>query len=348
MSSTPRISRRALAAPALGLTATLLFSGCANVGGGSGGSGGSSDSGGGASVDYPTGPITLVVGFSAGGSTDTGARLMATALEEKLGTSFTVVNKPGANSQLAYTELTQSEPDGYTMSTINFPSAIMTVIDESRGATYTREDFAPVALQVIDPTAIAVAPDSDIETPEDLIAAAEAAPGELRATTTGVASNEHFALAMLEKATGAKIAPVHFADGASAATTAFLGGNTELLLANISDLQSLQESGELRIIGVMDEERSDFVPDVPTFAEAGIDVSLSSSRGYAFPAGTPDEVITTVSDAMGEVMATPEFEEKMTQQGLAPAYKDSEEYAEYWTETQALFEELYPLVREAK
>lgn len=345
MSPTPFISRRALAAPALGLTAAVLFSGCANVGGGSGSS---SDAGGGAADDYPTGPITMVVGYSAGGSTDTGARLMATALEEKLGTSVTVVNKPGANSQLAYTELTQAEPDGYTMSTINFPSAIMTVIDESRGASYTREDFAPLALQVIDPTAIAVMPDSDIQTPEDLIAAAEAAPGELRATTTGVASNEHFALAMLEKATGAKIAPVHFADGASAANTAFLGGNTELLLANVSDLQPLQESGELKIIGVMDEERSDFVPDVPTFVESGIDVSLSSSRGYAFPAGTPEEIVDKVSTAIGEIMETPEFQEQMTQQGLAQSFMGHQEYDEYWTETQALFEELYPLVREEK
>lgn len=347
MSPTPRFSRRALAAPALGITATMLFTGCANLGGGSAGSGGSSDAGG-AAGDYPTKPITLVVGYDAGGSTDVGARMMATALEEKLGTTFTVVNKPDANSQLAYTELTQSEPDGYTMSTVNFPSAIMTVIDESRGASYTREDFAPIALQVIDPTAVAVAPDSDIETPEDLIAAAEDAPGKLRATTTGVASNEHFALAMLEKATGAKITPVHFADGASAATTAFLGGNTELLFANVSDLQALQESGELRIIGVMDEERSEFVPDVPTFIESGIDVTLSSSRGYAFPAGTPEEIITAVSTAVGEIMATPEFTEKMTQQGLASAYKDSEEYTAYWTETQTLFEELYPLVSEEK
>lgn len=338
MSPSPRIPRRALAAPALGITATLLFAGCADTGS-------SSAAGGGA---YPTKPITLVVGYDAGGSTDTGARLIATALEEKLDATVTVVNKPGANSQLAYTELTQSEPDGYTMVATTFPSVIMTVLDESRGASYAREDFAPLALQVIDPTAVAVALDSDIQTPEDLVAAAEAAPGELRATTTGVASNEHFALALLERETGAKIAPVHFADGGSAATTAFLGGNTELLLANVSDLQPLAESGELRIIGVMDEERSDFLPDVPTFAEAGYDISLSSSRGFAFPADTPEEIIAQVSTAIGEIMATPEFEEKMAQQGLASNFKDHEEYAAYWEETEALFTELYPLVREEK
>jgi hypothetical protein len=166
----------------------------------------------------------------------------------------------------------------------------MTVLDEARGAAYDQADFAPVALQVVDPTAVAVATDSDIETPEDLVAAAEEAPGKLRATTTGVASNEHFALAQLEEVTGADIAPVHFADGSTAATTAFLGGNTEVLLTNVSDLQPLADSGKVRIVGVMDAERAESLPDVPTFKESGYDVEISSSRGYSFPAGTPDEV----------------------------------------------------------
>lgn len=328
-----RTTRR-LAIPALGLLA-LSATACAQT----------ADT---SSADYPAKPIELLVGYDAGGPTDTGARLLAKELEEKLDATITVVNRPGSGSQIAYTALTQTEPDGYTLAATTFPSAIISVLDESRKASYDRDDFAPVALQVVDPTAVAVATDSDIETPEDLVAAAKDDPGKLRATTTGVASNEHFALAQLEEVTGADLAPVHFADGGAAATTAFLGGNVEVLLSNVSDLQPLVESGQVKVIGVMEAERSQFMPDVPTFTEAGYDVQISSSRGFAFPAGTPDEIVTEMSEAIGEIMDDSEFQEQMAQQGLAATYMDSEEYAQYWDETTQLFSDLYPLVRGQK
>ena len=332
MKSTP-LRTAALVSGALVLT----LAGCAQTDGGGGAEG---------SEDYPSKGIELLVGYDAGGPTDTGSRLIAEELEEKLGVSVTVTNKPSANSQVAYTELAQADPDGYTMSAVTFPSAIVTVLDESRGATYDRESFAPVALQVIDPTAVAVAPDSPFDDVEELMAFAEENPGELQATTTGVGSNEHFALARLREEADVEIDPVHFADGSTKATTAFLGGNVDILLTNVSDLQPLIEAGDVKVIGVMDAERSPFLPDVATFDEAGYDVEISSSRGFAFPAGTPEEIVDEVSGAIGEIMEDPAFEEKMTQVGLAPAYKDAEEYATYWDETETLFSELLPLVQQ--
>lgn len=331
--TTTSARRRVTAALGTALTLTTA-SACAQTGGDA------------SAESYPGKPIELLVGYDAGGPTDTGARLIAEELEKKLDGTITVVNKPAANSQVAYTELTQAEPDGYTMAATTFPSAIITVIDDSRGAEYDRDSFAPVALQVIDPTAVAVAPDSPYDTPEDLVEAAKESPGEIQATTTGVASNEHFALASLQEEAGAEIAPVHFADGSTAATTAFLGGNVDVLLTNVSDLQPLVDAGKVKVIGVMEEERSTFLPDVPTFVEAGYDVTISSSRGFSFPADTPEDVVDEVSTAIGEIMEDPEFEQKMTDVGLAPTYMDAEEYDQYWSETSATFEELFPLVRE--
>lgn len=329
-----KTTRTRLAAT-LGASLTLAVAGCAQTGTTTG----SGD-------DYPSKPIELIVGYDAGGPTDIGARLLATELEEKLDATITVVNEPAANSQVAYTDVSQAEPDGYTLGTINFPSAIITMLQESREASYTRDDFAPVALQVVDPTALAVPVDSPIETPEDLVEAAQDAPGELQATTSGVASNEHFALARLQEVADAEITPVHFADGSTAAITAFLGGNTDILLANVGDMLPLLESGKVKVVGVMAQERSPFLEDVPTFEEAGYDVDISSSRGYAFPAGTPEEVIDQVSTAIGEIMEDPAFEEKMTAQGLAPTYMDAADYTEYWNDTEQVFAELLPLVEE--
>jgi tripartite-type tricarboxylate transporter receptor subunit TctC len=291
--------------------------------------------------------MTLIVGYDAGGSTDVGARLLATELEKELDATITVENQPGAGGQVGLTALANADADGYTFGTVNFPSAIVSVLDETRGATYTKESFAPVALQVIDPTAIAVAPDSPIKSPADLVEAAKDNPGQLRATTTGVASNEHFALLELQEKTGAELSPVHFSEGGAPATTAFLGGNVEVLVANVSDVTDLVTSNQARVIGVMEDEPSPFLPDVPTFAEDDFDISISSSRGYAFPADAPEECVTAMSDAIGTIMEKEEFASQMEELGLAPSYLDAEAYDAYWTETTETFENLLPLVRES-
>ncbi len=321
----------------------VTTAGCADTGGGGGGDDAAAAGG---SECFSDGPVELVVGYDAGGSTDVGARLMATALEEELDATINVVNRPGAGGQVGLTAIANAEPDGQTMGTVNFPSAIVSVLDESRGATYTRDSFAPIALQVIDPSAVAVRADSPIQTPTDLVEAALAEPGMLQGTTTGPASNEHFVLLELERVTDAVISPVHFSEGGAPAATAFLGGNVGLLFANVSDMTPLVENGEARVVGVFADERSPFMPDVPTFAEEGYDVDISSSRGYAFPAGTPEECVTAMSEAMGTVMSDEEFTGQMEDLGLAPSYKDAEAYAEYWTQTEEVFTELFPLVRE--
>jgi tripartite-type tricarboxylate transporter receptor subunit TctC len=96
--------------------------------------------------------VQMLIGFAAGGSSDVGARILASGLEKELGTSVMVVNKPGASSQIAYTALTQAKPDGYTIGNTNFPSAIVSYLDPTRKATYTRKDYELLALHVIDPS----------------------------------------------------------------------------------------------------------------------------------------------------------------------------------------------------
>lgn len=296
--------------------------------------------------EFPSGPMTLLVGYAPGSSTDAGARLMAQALEEKLGTSVTVENKEGAGGQVGLTALAQAKCDGTVFGTVNFPSAIVSVLDEARGATYTKDSFAPVALQTIDASAIAVATDSPYQTIEDLVDEAKANPDTLRVTTTGVASNEHFALLGIEEATGASFAPVHFPDGGGGVKTAFLGGEVEVFLANVSDVVDMEANGQGRILGVMESERSTFLPDIPTFEEAGYDLAISSSRGYAYPECVDDESVDQLSTAMSEIMEEESFQTQMKNAGLAPTYKDSTDYGTYWEETNTVFSDLFPLVQE--
>lgn len=297
-------------------------------------------------TSWPEKPVTLIVAFDPGGSSDIGARLLADALEKELDATIVVENRPGAGGQVGYTSLAGADPDGYTFGLTTIPGVIVSALDESRGATYTPESFTPAALQVTDPTAIAVAPDSPYKTLEDLIDAAKKAPDTLTASTTGIGSQDHFGLLLLNESAGVDIRPVHFADGSAQATTAFLGGNVDVLVGNVGDVKQLEDNGTARILTVLNEERSPFLPDVPTAAEEGYDVELGSARGYAFPADTPDEIVTKFSDAVGEVMADEEFIGSMEDLGLQPTYLDAKEYGEFWNERVGTLEGLVDLVRE--
>jgi tripartite-type tricarboxylate transporter receptor subunit TctC len=285
--------------------------------------------------------IQLMVHWSAGGSSDTGARLMASGLEKELGTSVLVVNKPGAGGQIGYTALSQAKPDGYTIGSTNFPSAISSYLDPNRKATYNRQSFELLALHVVDPGIIAVKADSPFKTLQDVIDAAKAAPKKLRVNTTGIQTDEHFATLWLEQLTGAQLARVHL-KGSAPSVTAVLGGKIEVYCGNVGDPQV--RGSEFRVLGVMDYERSPFLPEVKTFEEQGYKIYFGSSRGFSAPAGTPKDIVNILSKAMGNVIKTEDHKQKMRNLGLTLRYMDPIGYNKYWNEFEAKLRELMPLI----
>ncbi len=301
-------------------------------------------------ADYPQKgkPIQLLVAYAAGGPVDVGARVLAPALEKELGTSVIVVNKPGASGQLAYTMLTHAKPDGYTIGTVGCPSTNVTYLDPARQATYGRKDFQLIGLHVIDPNVIAVRPDSPFKTLRELVEYAKANPRKLRISTTGIQSDEAFALLQFEKLSGAKFALVHFAQGQAAAMPAFLGGKVELFGGNVGDLLAQYKRGEIRILGVMDSKRSSFYPDVKTFEEQGYKLYAASSRGFAAPGGTPPEVVARLAEAMRKASESEEHRQKMAEMGLTMRFLDSAQYAQYWSDHEEMLKELLPLTKEFK
>ncbi len=290
--------------------------------------------------------IQMLVGFAAGGSTDAGARILASAMEKELGTSVLVVNKPGASSQIAYTALTQAKPDGYTIGNTNFPSAVVSYLDPARKATYTRKDFELLALHVIDPGLMAVKKDSPFKTVKDLVEAARANPKKIRVSTTGIQSDEAFGILQFQKMAGVQFAMVHFAQGGAPAMTAFLGGKIEVFCGNVGDLLSQFKTGEVRILGIMDHEESPFYPGIKTFEEQGYKLYNASSRGFAAPAGTPKEVVNILSGAIGKAVATEDHKKRMADMGLTLRYMNAAQYSQYWNEYEAMIKELLPLTKE--
>jgi len=321
--------------------AALALTGCAGGGGPSAEGTADSPEGG----DYPSEAITMLVAFDAGGSTDVGARLLAKALEDELGVPITVENRPGAGGQVGYTAIANAAPDGLTMGVTTLPGVVVAPLAEETGAQYDVDSFEQIALQVVDPGGMMVAADSPINNVEDLVALAKEKPGEVGAATTGIVTGDHFGMLQLEAAAGIDLQAVHFSGGAPA-TAAFLGGNNvEVLIANVSDLTPLAENGNGKIIGLMSEERSPLLPDVPTFGEAGYeDVITGSARGYIFPAGVSEDKVEKLSTVIGNIMDDPAFQQRMKDLGLAPVYKDAEEYRQLWDETVESTKKLIPLL----
>jgi tripartite-type tricarboxylate transporter receptor subunit TctC len=292
--------------------------------------------------------IQFIVNHPAGGSSDTGARLIAAGLEKELGTSIMVMNKPGAGGMIGMTATASSKPDGYTIGCTNFPSAISSYLDPARKAVYTRKSFELLALHVVDPGLIAVKSDSPFKTLKEAIDAVKANPKKITIATTGIQSDEHFTLLQVQNVTGAKFAFVHF-EGSAQALTAVLGGKIDLYCGNVGDLLAQYKSGAIRILGVTGDSESPFYPGIKTFEAQGFkSVRGFNSRGYAAPAGTPKEIVNILSGAMRKVTSSEEHKKKMTEMGLTLHYMDPNQYSKYWEEYEKMLTELMPLAKAEK
>jgi len=290
--------------------------------------------------------IQMWIGYGAGSATDVGARIMAAGLEQELGVPVIPVNKPGASSQIMYSELMKTKPDGYTFGTVNFPSVAISVVDPARKATYTKKNFVPLARHVIDPGLIAVATNSPFKTLADLIAAAKANPGKVTISTSGIQSAEHFELLQIQELAGVKFAFVHFSEGSAMAIAPLLGGKLDAFTGNVGDVMAQYKAGQVRILGIMDTKRSVFYPEAPTFMEQGINFADATARGYILPAGTPRPIVEKLSAAIKKVMDNADHIKKMQDMALTISYLNPDDFSTFWTNYEDKIRRLMPLTKE--
>jgi len=285
---------------------------------------------------FPTKPVQLMVAYPAGGSTDIAARIVAAIAEKDLGQSIVVVNKGGAGGQVGWTEMSRAKPDGYYIGFINLPALNTVILDPDRKAAFNADAFVPVINQVLDPGIIWVKGDSPYKNLKDLLDAAKKNPNKISAATTGILSDDHLAILMMEEAApGAAFRIVHF-DGGAPVMTAVLGGHIECAFDNVGSVFRRLRTGELRALAVMDTQRSPFIPDVPTMGELGYPTVISSStRGIAVPKGTPQPVIKRLEQSLKKAMDDPEHLKKMEEAGLQLRVMVGEEYAKYYRELHA-------------
>lgn len=279
--------------------------------------------------------IAMIVPFGAGGSTDIGARLLAAGLEKELGVPVNVENRGGAGSQTGLAEIAKAKPDGYTIGFANLPTANLVYTDPDRKATFNAKSFQPIGSQVVDPSAIAVKADGAYKTLKELVAAGKAKPGDVKLGSDGPMTDDDLGIFQLEKASGGKFANVAF-DGAAPAMNALLGGHIDGSFGHVGDYLAQVKSGQVRVLGIADTQKSKYYPDAPTLQSEGFNIINSSTRTLVAPAGVPKEMIDVLASAMKKAMDAPDHKQKMDDAGLTLRYQDPAQMATVWADMDKL------------
>jgi tripartite-type tricarboxylate transporter receptor subunit TctC len=281
-------------------------------------------------VDFPAKgkSLTLIMPWAAGGGTDISGRIIAGGIEKVLGVPVQVVNKEGAGSQVGLTEIMKAKPDGYTFGTITIPTAILSYLDKSKGAVYTRKDFQPIAMYANDATVLLVKADSPYKSIKDLLDVAKADPGKMRFGDSGVGTGTHLMSVSLIDQSGIKFSMVHF-NSSAAGITAVLGEHVEAMVANQAAV-AFNKMPDIRTVAIMGDQRLDCIPGALTAREQGYDLSLYSSAALVAPAGTPKEIVAILNDAVKKAMAMDEVKTKLDALGGVGSYMDSATFENFW------------------
>lgn len=298
-------------------------------------------------VEYPIKgrTITMIVPSTAGGGTDTAARLIAPLMQKDLGTPIQIVNKPGASMQIGLSEVAAAKPDGYTLVWSVLPTAASIYLDPERKSTFGRKDLQPLALVYEAPFCVWALASSPYKTLKDVVDAAKARPERIKGGTTGYMSTGHFANIEFQRAAGVKLATVNF-QGGGPEITALLGGHIDVAFNSIGELLGHNKSGTIRILGVMDEQESGFLPGVKTLGAQGYKAQpIGSDVGLSAPGGLPKEIIDLLTNSVRKAMGDEEFKKKMTEQGNTLRYLPPQEYAAHWDRADARFKLLIEIAK---
>jgi tripartite-type tricarboxylate transporter receptor subunit TctC len=282
--------------------------------------------------DYPARPIRLIVAFTAGGTTDFVARLLADRLKAHLGQSIIVENRPGANGAIAAEYVAKSEPDGYTLYFTTVGAVAINPALRSNLPYDPLRDFAPVGMAVFNSTMLVVNSAMKIDSARELAALARERPGAITIAITGLGAISHLGLELYQAAAGVKFQAVPYR-GASQAVTDLLGGQLDGLFGDVPTVVTQIKAGKLKALAATSKERSEIFPDVPTFVEQGFaDTIANQWAGTLAPARTPAAVIGRLSAAFTAVLNDPEVRERLKQAGVTPSPSSSEEFGSYLQE----------------
>ena len=275
---------------------------------------------------YPTRVVRLLVPFAPGASTDLVARLFAQKLSDAWGQQLIVDNRGGAGGGIGAEAVAKSEPDGYTLLVTNQGPSIFNALLR-KNSPFAVDDLAPVIQFGYSPLIIVANPSFPPNTVKDMIAQAKANPGKVLIGSSGTNSNVHIALEILKVATGTNITHVPYR-GTGPALQDVVAGNIHGAYTTTVSAEGLIKSGQVKVLGVAGTKRMDIIPDVPTYAEQGINTADSALWiGLQAPARTPQAIIEKINREANKALQTPDVRTRFAQWGLEIAGGTPEEFA---------------------
>ena len=279
--------------------------------------------------DWPTGPVEVVMHTKPGGTSDIFIRTLAESLEPAIGQPIVVVNAPGGGGAAQMAKVRSAKPDGLTLG-INTLTHFTGMQTNLKG-TFAPEDFSWIAGVQVDPILYYVREDSPYNTMADAVAAAKENPGSISIGGFGPAgSMQNLGTSMIESATGAKFNWIGY-ESTPDITTALLGGHIDIAVSNLGPTAPFFESGRIKGLGVLGDERLAGAPDLPTLAEQGIDVDTSwvQVRGVFGPADMPMELQQKIADAFHSAMQSDSYQEYAKSTGVTDSDMGPEEYTAF-------------------
>ncbi|TFV68207.1 UNVERIFIED_ORG: tripartite tricarboxylate transporter substrate binding protein [Bacillus sp. AZ43] len=305
--------------------------------------GGNSSAAGEEETDFPTDDIRLIISYAAGGPTDVAGRAVAAYMEKEFGVSVVAENIEGASGAVGTAEMTRAEPDGHTIAMTTGSAVGRVPLIEEVG--FQLEDVQPLGVATFGPGLIMVREDSEYQTIDDLIEAAEENPASITVGTAGPQSPQHVELVRMARDHDVEFQPVPF-QGEAPAVTALLGENVEACFcSNAQTTMAQVDAGEFRVLATGAPDRLPSMPDVPTLEESGFDGLVYGNSYFilAAPAGTPDAVVAKLEAALKAALEDPATVEVIGEERLLDPFMGADDLTSMLEEEQ---KELKPILEE--
>jgi tripartite-type tricarboxylate transporter receptor subunit TctC len=290
--------------------------------------------------DYPTRPIRMVVGFTAGGPTDIPARFIADRLATALGHPVIVENKPGAGATLAANDVMSRGRDGYDLLVCTYFDAVNTLLYKS--LHYKLDDLVGVTLIARYSYVVAAANSLPVDTFPELVAFTRQHPGEVNYAQLGVASTQNLLAKRLERLAGVQMTAIPY-KGSSEVAQELIAGRSQLYIGPPIGLVSLYQAKQIKVLAVTGNERMPAIPEVPTLKESGIPLVAYAWVGICAGAGTPQPVIDLLNKRITAIVDSPEYRALVEKSGSVAVSSTPQELHDVIQETAA---DAAPIIRE--
>jgi tripartite-type tricarboxylate transporter receptor subunit TctC len=293
-----------------------------------------------AADDYPSRPVRLIVGFTAGAASDVNARIFARAAGPILGQQIVVENKPGAGSSIAAHYVAHAPNDGYTLFLPALSSLTNEIVNPTSPPLDLGKDFAPIAQLAEGPFYLTVNPALGVHSVGELVALAKAKPGELSYGSVGAGSLPHLCGVLFEQQAGIKLTHIPY-PGSPESIVDLIAGRIAMVFAVGSSTIGQINSGQLLPLATTGAKRSTLLPNVPTMTEAGVPgFAFNLWLGLLAPLGTPQPIIAKLADAAHKSAQTAETIDALHKQGYEPLDVGPDEFATHLREDVARWSEV--------